>query len=73
VSDGSGNPLAERSGARDCSAQHDRVYHKLPRNSKWPKRGHAQKKNLFKEIPYQSEANHEVVEGIVGCGIEIVT
>ena len=30
------------------------------------------KKNLFEEIPYQSEANHEVVVGIVGCGIEIV-
>jgi hypothetical protein len=28
------------------------------------------KKKLFKEIPYQSEANHEVVVGIVGCGIE---
>ena len=71
MSDGSGNPLALRSGARDCNVKHDRVYEKLPRTSKWSKRGHAQK-NLFEEIPYQSEANHEVVVGIVGCGIEIV-
>ena len=28
---------------------------------------------LFKEIPYQSEANHEVMVGIIGCGIEGVT
>lgn len=28
------------------------------------------KKGLLEEIPYQSEANHEVVVGIVGCGIE---
>ena len=26
------------------------------------------KKGLLEEIPYQSEANHEVVVGIVGCG-----
>jgi hypothetical protein len=29
--------------------------------------------NLLKEIPDQTEANHEIVVGIIWCGIEVVS
>ena len=72
MSDGSGNPLVERSGARDCSEQHDRVYDKSARFLTMFKTRARPKKGLLEEIPYQSEANHEVVVGIIGCRIKII-
>lgn len=73
VSDGSGNPLVERSGTRDCSEQHDRVYDKSARFLAKFKTRARPKKSLLEEIPYQSEANHKVAVGVVWCGIEGVS